>query len=302
MKGLRTNAPAVSPIVGLYLSGLRAGDSRRTVRTRLRQVAEFFGYPDEHAAPWDTLDYEHVQTVLNWCRERQLAPATINHYRAVLLGVARTAFLRGELDELRYRRIQAVKPDAGSRLPAGRNIDVDEFLALVASCDSSALGRRDRAVLEVLHSTGLRAHELIGLDIEDYNAREGSLRVLGKGSKERRVYLTSAARKALTALLAALEDDVGPVFRGANKQRRLKPTRLSPRSLAHVIQTRCRRSGVKALTTHDFRRTHVGDLLAAGVDLVAVQRLLGHGDPATTARYDRRHEETLQKAVEALER
>ena len=290
----------VHPTIGLYLSGLRAGESRRSVRSRLRAVAEFFGYPTVHDAPWGELDYEHVQTILNWCRERGLAPNTVNHYRSVLLGVARTAFLKGEMSERRYRRIQAVPRDKGCRLPAGRDIEDSERQALLDSCDGTVRGVRDRAILEVLHSTGLRASELVGLDGDAYNARDGALSVLGKGDRERTVWLTAAARAALESLLERVGQD-GPIFQTVTKWGRFAEKRLSTRGLAHALSTRCKSTGVAAVSPHDFRRTHVGDLLDAGVDLAVAQRLLGHGDPSTTSRYDRRSNERLKEAVMRLE-
>ena len=92
----------------------------------------------------------------------------------------------------------------------------------------------------------------------------------------------------------------GGLFVPINKGGKLAGHRMTSRAVYTVLEKRRKEAGVVKLSPHDFRRTFVGDLLDAGVDLSTVQRLAGHADPSTTARYDRRGEAAKRKAVEVL--
>jgi site-specific recombinase XerD len=161
-------------------------------------------------------------------------------------------------------------------------------------------GARDAALLAVLYIGGVRRSELADLALEDYVPRPPALRVRGKGNKERLGPLTASAAAVLADWLALRGDGPGGLFRPGNKGGRIVGDRLTSHAVYNVLAKRQRQAGVDKLSPHDFRRTFVGDLLDAGVDLSTVQQLAGHASVTTTARYDRRGEAAKRKAVEVL--
>jgi integrase/recombinase XerC len=178
-------------------------------------------------------------------------------------------------------------PKARRTLPSHLSLDdVDRLLAAPDPTAPRAL--RERAILEVLYSAGLRVSELVGLDWDRVDADAGVARVLGKGRKER---LAPLGRPALAALEAYRRDcggpHTGPVFRNA------RGTRLTARSVARNLTAHVRTAGIQTRTSpHTLRHTFATHLLGAGADLRAIQELLGHASLSTTQRYthvDLRH-------------
>lgn len=154
-----------------------------------------------------------------------------------------------------------------------------------------ALARRDAAVLELLYATGVRVSELTGLDLGDVNHNERTLRVLGKGSKERTVPYGAPAARALAhwlearpQLLPKRRESSGtpqgnPLFLGA------RGGRLDPRAVRTLLTQASRRAGVPDVGPHGLRHSAATHVLGGGADLRSVQELLGHSSLATTQRY-----------------
>ena len=173
----------------------------------------------------------------------------------------------------------------------------------MAACaaDRTPAGVRDAAIFAVLYIGGIRRSELAGLDVADWTPDPPTLRIRhGKGDKERLVPLVGAAAAALDAWLRVRGDRPGGLFLAITRHHTIVGTGMTSHAVYDVLAKRQREAGVAKLSPHDFRRTFVGDLLDAGVDLATVQQLAGHASVATTARYDRRGEATKRRAVEAL--
>jgi site-specific recombinase XerD len=159
---------------------------------------------------------------------------------------------------------------------------------------------RDAALLALLYGSGLRRAEAVALDLADYDQQAGTLRVRGKGNKERLAHLSDGAAAALDGWLAVRGAWAGPLFVSINKGGALQQRRLSGQGILHIGRQRQRAAGIGAFSPHDLRRTFIGDLLDAGADLSTVQQLAGHAQIQTTARYDRRGEATKKKAAKLL--
>ncbi len=217
-------------------------------------------------------------------------------------GVARAAWRLGLLTAEELAQVRDVPPARGTRLPAGRSATGGELAALLAACtrDPSPAGVRDGALLAVLYGAGLRRAELAALGRGDWVPEGALLRVLGKGDKEREVPLAPGAVAALADWLAVRGNTDGPLFVPINKGGRITQRRVTEQMIYNVLAKRAREAGVDDLSPHDLRRTYVGDLLDRGADIATVQRLAGHADVSTTARYDRRGGAARRAAADLL--
>lgn len=291
-------APLERHPAAVYLASVAQG-SIRSIRRRLDVVADLLAPgADAHSLPWERVRYQHAQAVRTALMERY-APATANAHLSALRGVAREAWRLGLLPADDYQRIADVEDVRGSRLPKGREVPQGELAQLLATCDTSPKGIRDRAVISLLYVTGMRRSEVAGLDAEDLDRASGSLRLRGKGNKERLVY-AAAALPALLAWLEARGEGDGPLFLPARRGGRLEARRMSAQAILEILQSRAAQAGLASLSPHDLRRTCIGDLLDAGADISAVADLMGHAGVQTTRRYDRRGERAKKAAAGRL--
>jgi len=167
--------------------------------------------------------------------------------------------------------------------------------------DQTPAEARDAAIFAILYGAGLRRAELVGLDEADWTPEPPTLQVRhGKGDKERLVQPVGMAARALDDWLAVCRGRPGVLFLVITRHHTIVGTGMMSHAVYNVLRKRQLEAGMAKLSPHDFRRTFVGDLLDAGVDLSTVQQLAGHASVATAARYDRRGEATKHRAVEAL--
>lgn len=176
-------------------------------------------------------------------------------------------------------------PRREKRLPVV--LTADEALRLMNSPDSKkpedhAMMLRDRAVLETLYSTGIRASELIGMNREDVDRDDSLIRIRGKGRKERIVPIGSKALDAIDAYLACQTGSAGiaAVFLGPSGKR------LTARTVQRILENHRKQLGLlQKASPHTLRHSFATHLLESGADLRAIQELLGHASLSTTQRY-----------------
>lgn len=165
----------------------------------------------------------------------------------------------------------------------------------------SKLDIKDAALIAILRGAGLRRGEAVKLNIRDFNPETGRLEInRAKGGKNRLVYLPEAAITCIENWLDIRSRKPGALLCPMRKGGVIEYRPMSSTAVLAVVQKRAREAGVESFSPHDFRRTFCSDLLDAGVDIVTVQKLAGHADPNTTAKYDRRGEEIKRKAVQKL--
>lgn len=178
-------------------------------------------------------------------------------------------------------------PRLGRPLPKG--LTEAEVEALLAAPDTgTALGLRDRTMLEVMYASGLRVTELVGLRLDQVNLRHGVVRVVGKGDKERLVPLGEEAQSWLDRYLREARPDL--LADGRRHSEYVFPTRrtdcMSRQSFWHIIKRHAATAGIRgSMSPHTLRHAFATHLLNHGADLRVVQMLLGHSDLSTTQIY-----------------
>lgn len=200
--------------------------------------------------------------------------------------------LRAFLKFLRKRGIEALSPERIelAKVPE-RSLDLitpTELKRLLNAPDTKTLeGKRDRAILELLFSTGLRISELCGLSIDDVDLTRDEFSVRGKGDKVRVVFLSDAAKKYVSEYLSARKDLEEALFvRYGRKANDGGDTRLQPRAVQRLIKFYAGKAGItRKVTPHVIRHSFATDLLSNGADLRSVQALLGHAHIGTTQVY-----------------
>lgn len=199
---------------------------------------------------------------------------------------------------LKHRRI-AASPAAAIRAPKAPRklpqvLDPDEAQVLVEVPTDAPLGLRDRALLELFYSSGLRLSELCALRWRDLDLGEGLVTVLGKGSKQRTVPVGSHARNALAAWRAGTgAADDAPVFPGRNGP-------ITPRAVQLRLRQLAQRQGLfKRVHPHLLRHSFASHVLESSGDLRGVQELLGHADISTTQIYTHLDYQHLARVYDA---
>ena len=179
-----------------------------------------------------------------------------------------------------------VRPRLPRTLPRPLSVaDVTRLLEEPRPVD--AKGLRDRALLETMYGAGLRVSELVGLDVDDVDLEDGSVRVLGKGGKERDVPLGRFAREAIAAYLSRARPELATTrSRSALFLNRRDGGRLSRQACWNAIREHAGAAGVESrVTPHTLRHSFATHLLEGGADVRVVQELLGHASVATTQVY-----------------
>jgi integrase/recombinase XerD len=299
----RRSKPEDNP-ARVYLASLAPG-SYWAVRHSLETVASLLGGEgtDPWSYPWWKVRYRDSAAVRAALTQR-FAPSTVNRMLSALRCVLKNAWRLGLIDHETYSRAVDVENVKAKTLPRGRAVEQAELRKLFAVCaaDPSPAGRRDAAMLAVLYGGGLRRAELCGLDLADLDGGSCTLSVRnGKGRQDRTVYLSPEACGFVKAWMVKRSDEPGALFCPVSNTGEVRLSRLGGESLWYILRRRQVQAGLEGISPHSLRRSFVTQLLDAGVDVFTVQRLAGHADAVTTARYDRRREEVQRHASAALQ-
>lgn len=205
--------------------------------------------------------------------------------------IALRAFLR-YLARIDVQTLSAEKVELGESEPRPLKVlDETQLKSLLQAPDSSKKdGLRDRAILETLFSTGLRVSELAGLNRDTINLQRREFGIIGKGGKERVVFLSDSACEFLEKYLSVRKDNFKPLF--IRFQGKVDPAengeamRLTPRSIERIVEKYVKGLGLSVKATpHTLRHSFAKNLLLNGVDIRSVQEMLGHSNISTTQIY-----------------
>ncbi|MBE9546060.1 MAG: tyrosine recombinase XerC [Proteobacteria bacterium] len=257
--------------------------TRRNYSADLRQFREFLKSTGK-----DGIDIDHmvIRAFLGSLYRRKVKKITISRKIAALRAFFKYLLREGRVKNNPAEMVQA--PQADKYLPAF--LPVDEMFSLLGvKFKPDALGLRDRAVIELLYSSGIRVSELTGLNMDDIDFMRYLMKVRGKGRKER---IVPVGDPALVAVKDYLERR-GELAKKEVGNYTEKPlfisrigTRLTPRSVGRIVDKYVGMSGInRKIGPHALRHTFATHLMDAGADLRVIQELLGHESLSTTQKY-----------------
>jgi integrase/recombinase XerD len=268
-----------------FLAALQTerGASPHTLAAYRRDLAGFIAFLERRRRSVGAARLGDLSEYLVELRRRGLGARSAARHLSAVRGLYRFLLASGEIQRDPTEHLESPRPPR--RLP--RTLSVEDAAALVESPDLSAReGLRDRAMLELLYASGLRASECLALRLEDLNIAAGYVTATGKGNRQRLVPVGAQAlrwveRYAATSRPAFVKrGDPGALF--VNRYGRP----LSRQALWMVIKRAGRRAGVRStVSPHTLRHSFASHLLERGADLRSVQAMLGHADIATTQIY-----------------
>jgi integrase/recombinase XerC len=269
--------------------------SAHTDSNYARDLAALVKFCDLHGLQdWSAVDSQHIRTFAAHSHAKGLAPRSIQRRLSAVRGFFEF-LVRETVEEQRAQKRPAgaadIKnnpahevraPKAQRRLP--ETLDADQMGRLLEIPAGDVFVTRDRAIMELLYSSGLRLAELVGLDVSGLHLADRTVRVVGKGNKERIVPVgteaTAALKQWLKERVSIAKSDETALFVGRSGER------LGRRAVQTRVAYWARRQGVSVrVYPHLFRHSFASHLLESGGDLRGVQELLGHTDIATTQIY-----------------
>lgn len=313
MKPKARKRPSNDPIFGLlqrFLEHLEIelGRSPRTIDSYGRSLEKFFSTAGIRRSEDITTDrIRRYRILLN--RETTLRGEPLRKTTQTYHVVVLRSFLK-YLAKEDIRTVPAEKIEVG-KSPT-RQVDfleLDEVERLLSAASGTSLrALRDRAILELLFSAGLRVSELTSLNRDSVNLNKGEFSVRGKGSKLRVVFLSDDARDALSRYLDKRRDMDPALFvavpvskNGFVRERGSTDIRLTERSVQRLVKKYAAKAGiVKDIHPHTLRHSFATDLLQNGADIRAVQAMLGHSSITTTQIYTHVTNERLREIHEAF--
>ncbi|MET0535479.1 MAG: tyrosine recombinase XerC [Steroidobacter sp.] len=266
-----------------------------------RDLLRFVAHCDKHGiAEWHQVDGQHVRAFAAAENRRGSAPRSIQRRLSAI-----RSFYNFLLHQRTEEKVAVVTlnpaadimaPKAKKRLPA--TIDVDQMARLLSFRADEEISARDKAIMELFYSSGLRLSELVGLDVGDVDLADRTVRVLGKGSKDR---IVPVGRQAIEAIVHWQTErtklaEIGNTALFVGK----RGDRISPRAVQKLVAAWAKRQGLGVhVHPHMFRHSFATHILESSQNLRGVQELLGHANIATTQIYTHLDFQHLAKIYDA---
>ncbi len=275
-----------------YLS-VERGLAKNTLEAYGRDLAKYREFlKKEKAGAWKEITSQRILKYLLSLRERKLSSRSIARNLVAIRVFYKFLVQEGYLKEDPLSNLES--PKIESKLPRVlTTLEVEKLLKEPSL--GSDLGMRDKAILELLYATGMRASELISLKISDLHLEETYLRCLGKASKERVVPLGLPAvrisKRYIKEARPSLVKKEGFTYLFSNRF----GGRLSRQGLWKIIKKYGKKAGIKKITPHTLRHSFATHLLQRGANLRAIQEMLGHRDISTTQIYTHLDRERLKE-------
>jgi integrase/recombinase XerD len=292
----------ISAVILSFLTHVRVekGLSANTISAYKRDLEKFDEFARKRKLMLESVSRDDLVDFLAGLYRQKLESRTVARQLVTLRNFFRFAQIQDLIPE--DPSINLESPKIRRHLPG--YLRLEEVEKLLEQPDSKTpMGLRDRAMLEVLYSTGLRVSELIGLGVSDLDSKVGCVRCIGKGDKER---IVPVGKKALTMVDRYLREGRPQLLRNARASAgpalfvNRRGVALSRVGVWKILSAYGRRAGLRvALTPHMLRHSFATHLLERGADLRSVQLMLGHADISTTQIYTHVVEERLKQIYKA---
>lgn len=266
--------------------------SENTIKNYELDLDEFKVYLDHKQITNFDVDYKEIRGYLEYLSKLNYSKATISRKISSLRTFYKYLYKNNKTKTNPMPLISNPKKD--KKLP--KFLFINEVEELLSKPDETVAGLRDHLILELLYSTGLRVSELVNIKLTDINKNEKTIRILGKGSKERIIIYGNVCNDVLNTYLSKSRSKIKDSNQTSYLILNQKGGKLTDRSVRNIINKYINQTSIKKnISPHTLRHTFATHLLDNGADLKAVQELLGHSDLGTTQIYTHVSNERLRE-------
>lgn len=267
--------------------------SPHTVSSYKRDLTNFLSFVREKKNSWEEIQDHHIREFINKERRRGLSPRSLQRTLSSIRSFF--SYLTDEEIVTSNPALDISSPKSAQLLP--KALDVDLVKKLLDFKPQGDLEIRDKAIAELLYSSGLRLSELCGLNLKGISIKERTCRVIGKGNKARDLPIGEKAIQALRDWFLIRKminiDNIEALFLNKNGKR------LSTRSVQLRLEKLSKKRGLPMVNPHMLRHSFASHVLESSGDLRAVQEMLGHADIGTTQIYTKLDFQHLSKVYDA---
>jgi site-specific recombinase XerD len=294
-----TNKVNLNNPVELYLNSLGGADSARVCKSGLDYCARVIsgGKDNAYTLDWSQVKFPQVSFVRSELIKKY-SPATANRIICNLRKVLEYCWLLNFISADDYQRAIRIAPVIGERADTGRSLEKSEIRHMIELCDFDTnfnKGMRDKSLISMMYSCGLRRGETILFQIKDYNKIDKTILIHGKRNKQVVFNLMDDVIENIERWLDVRGRDEGFLFNPITLHGRILNKKMTTAGIYYIIKTSAENAGIVGkVSPHDIRRSFASHLLENKTDVFTVCSLMRHANINTTMRYDKRNKENLK--------
>lgn len=264
-----------------------------TISSYEKDLDDYIKYLNDKKLKYDKLEYKDVVDYIIYLKGKKLEATSVNRHLSSIRSFYKYLIDNKITNSNPFKLVRGPKKE--KKLP--NYLQYDEFVDLINTCDETPLGIRNRMILELLFATGVRVSELVSIKLTDIDFKDRSIKITGKGKKDRIVYFNKVCQEVMSnyvinarqELLKGKRNDYLIINHLGNK--------ITSRGVQDIIEKVLLKSSIKhKISPHTLRHTFATLLLKEGMDIREVQELLGHERLETTSIYTHVTNEELRKA------
>lgn len=267
--------------------------SENTVSSYEKDLYDFSEYINNKKLRYLSLEYKDVVDYMVFLKGKKLKPSSVNRHLSTIRSFYKFLIDNKKADNSPFKLVRGPKKE--KKLP--NYLQYEEFLDLVKVCDDTPLGIRNQMILELLFATGVRVSESVNIKIQDIEFKNRSIKITGKGNKQRIVYFNKVCQEVMSNYVVNARQEL---LKGKKSEYLLLNhlgNKLTRRGVEDILDKLILKSSIKhKISPHTLRHTFATLLLNEGMDIREVQELLGHERLSTTSIYTHVSNENLRNA------